>query len=47
MITCHSGDDAKKIIEHFFSKNVQELLKEKTLTKKQIRSIRDSVMIRA
>jgi len=26
---------------------VQELLEEKTLTKKQIRSIRDSVVIRA
>ena len=31
----------------FFDAMVQELLKEKTLTKKQIRSIRDSVMIRA
>ena len=30
----------------FFDAMVQELLKEKTLTKKQIRSIRDSVMIR-
>ncbi len=31
----------------FFDAMVQELLKEKTLTKKQIRSIRDSVVIRA
>ena len=31
----------------FFDAMVQELLKEKTLTKKQIKSIRDSVVIRA
>ena len=31
----------------FFDAMVQELLKEKTLTKKQIRSIRDSIVIRA
>ena len=30
----------------FFDAMVQELLKEKTLTKKQIKSIRDSVVIR-
>ena len=31
----------------FLDAMVQELLKEKTLTKKQIKSIRDSVVIRA
>ena len=31
----------------FFDAMVQELLKEKTLTKKQIKSIRDSLVIRA
>jgi len=30
----------------FFDAMVQELLKEKTLTKKQIKSIRDSLVIR-